>query len=122
MEKPSDDELCSQVLSFLNDFKELIGQGQFLIKDHYKNRQALIDLGITYHQREDYILALAIEHYSAGPIPDQYKPGQYWVFGKEVDGNEVYIKLKIVTKKNGDEYAICFSFHPSDYPLDYPLN
>ena len=122
MEGHPDDELRSQVLNFLKDFKELMGQGRYFIKDHYKNYQSLVNLGLTSRQRDELILALVIGDYSSGPNPDQYKPGYYWVFGKELGSIEIYIKLKLVATKNGDENAVCISFHPSEFPLKYPFS
>ncbi len=40
------DELRRQILNFLYDFKELMGQGNYFIKNHYKNLQAMISLGL----------------------------------------------------------------------------
>jgi hypothetical protein len=37
MEGLSEDELRGQVLSFLKDFKELMGQGHYYVKEHFKN-------------------------------------------------------------------------------------
>jgi hypothetical protein len=38
-----------------------------------------------------------------------------------LDVIEIYIKLKIVSYNNGNERAVCFSFHPSEHPLKYPF-
>lgn len=121
MEDVTEEELRRQILIFLKDFKELMGQGHYFIKNHYKNVQALRDLGINARLRDETILSVAIEDYSSGPNPDEYHPGFYWVFGKNLDVVEIYIKLKIVTYNNGDERAICISFHPSEHPLKYPF-
>jgi hypothetical protein len=59
--------------------------------------------------------------YSSGPNPDEYHSGDYWVFGKDLDAIEIYIKLKIVSYNNGNERAVCLSFHPSEHPLKYPF-
>ena len=81
--------------------------------DRVKNRELLVDFGLTKKQREEIILGLSVLDYSSGPTRDEYKPGQYWVFGKYVEGIEIYIKLKIAGPP-GDEYPICFSFHKSE--------
>ena len=51
---------------------------------------------------------------------DEFKPGYYWVFGKQIDGVEVYIKLKIAGLA-GAERAVCLSFHKAERPLSYPF-
>ncbi len=123
MEGFSDEELRRLILNFLKDFKELMGQGQgyYFVKEHHKNVQALRDLGITARIRDEVILSVAMEDYSSGPNPDEYHPGHYWIFGKNIDAVEIYIKIKIVTYNNGNERAVCYSFHPSEHPLNYPF-
>jgi hypothetical protein len=121
MEGFSEEELRRQILNFLKDFKELMGQGYYFVKEHHKNVQALRDLGITARIRDEIILSVAIEDYSSGPNPDEYHPGYYWIFGKNIDAVEIYIKLKIVTYNNGNERAVCYSFHSSEHPLNYPF-
>jgi hypothetical protein len=121
MEVSAEAELRRHILIFLKDFKELMGQGRYFVKDHHKNIQTLKDLDITTRIRDNLILSTALNDYSSGPNPDEYQPGDYWVFGKDLNGVEIYIKLKIVTRHNGDEKAVCISFHPSEHPLRYPL-
>ena len=121
MDSFSEEELRRYILSFLMDFRELMGQGRYIVKGHHKNIQALIDLGITAKIRDEIILSIAIEDYSSGPNPDEYQPGYYWVFGKFVDAIEIYIKLKIVSYNNGVEKAVCISFHLSERPMKYPF-
>jgi hypothetical protein len=121
MEGFSEEELRRQILNFLKDFKELMGQGHYFVKEHHKNMQALVDLGITARLRDEIILSVAMEDYSSGPNPDEYQPGYYWIFGKNLDAVEIYIKLKIVSYNNGNERAVCFSFHSSEHPLKYPF-
>ncbi len=121
MEGFSEEELRRQILNFLKDFKELMGQGHYFVKEHHKNVQALMHLGINARLRDEIILSVAMEDYSSGPNPDEYHPGYYWIFGKNLDAVEIYIKLKIVSYNNGNERAVCFSFHSSEHPLKYPF-
>ena len=41
-----------------------------------------------------------------------------WVFGKDVKGREVHIKI-MISNLNGQ--TICISFHLAEYPLNYPF-
>lgn len=95
--------------------------GSTIIKGHHKNLQALLDLGINARIRDEIILAIKLEDYSSGPNPDEYHPGDYWVFGKSFETVEIYIKLKIVTYNNGNDRAVCLSFHPAEHPLKHPF-
>ena len=116
----TDAELVNYVRQFLYEFKSLILEKKLIVKDHVKNMESLLELGLTAKQREEIILALSTLDYSDGPIKDELKAGQMWVFGKHIEGVEIYIKLKIAGRP-GNEYPICFSFHKSEYPLNYPF-
>jgi len=48
------------------------------------------------------------------------RPGVIWEFGKNIEGKEVYIKLKIA-EIAGKKYAKCISFHRAKFPMCYPL-
>ena len=121
MENFQPNELRKLVHEFLLEFKNLIYENRFHIKPNIKNKEGLLELGFTRTQLEEIILSLSVTDYNSGPENDEYKPGYYWVFGKQIDSLEVYIKLKIVDEK-GNEYAICLSFHRSEFPLRYPFD
>ena len=117
MDVGSADELRSQIKHFLHEFKELVYEDQFHIKNNEKNRSALFELGLTYKLRTEEIISLSVEDYYGGPKPDEYRPGDdYWEFGKRINGVEVYIKLKIQ-----NDWAVCLSFHRAEYPIKYPF-
>ncbi len=77
-------------------------------------------LGLTYKNLEEVLLSLSVEDYYEGPLKDDKKPGELWVFGKEVKGAEVYIKLK-VADVSGVRIAKCISFHIPVHPMKYPF-
>lgn len=117
----SEEEQRRYVRNFLNDFKELVDTGSLQVKGHIKTRETLLKLGLTRRHLEEEILSLSVSNYSSGPIEDQLHPGYLWVFGKTIDGVEVYIKLKIVSTPD-NEYALCVSFHKAEKPLNYPFS
>ena len=53
---------------------------------------------MTSKQRVEIILSLSVQDYCSGPTSDKYKL-ELWVFGKHVDGVEVYIKFKIADRE-----------------------
>ncbi len=120
MAEISEDELQKSVRQFLKEIKALIYENRLLLKERQVNQQHLIELGLTARQREEIVLSLSVLDYNSGPIKDEYKPGNIWIFGKHIDSTEVYIKLKIA-EHHGTEQAVCFSFHKSEYPLNYPF-
>jgi hypothetical protein len=105
-----DDAKRDDILYFLRDLKECIGENRFYVTDRVKNQEALIELGLTERIREDEIYSLTLSNYCSGPEQDHDRPGSVWIFGKKIDGVEVYIKLKIFNIKGTDQ-AKCISFH-----------
>jgi len=116
----SDAELANHVRQFLYEFKSSIHEYSLYVKDHAKNKESLVELGLTAKQREEIIMALSVLDYCAGPIEDKIKAGDLWVFGIQLEGVEIYIKLKLAGSP-GNEHPICISFHKSEYPLKYPF-
>ena len=77
---------------------------------------------VRERKRDDAILALTPHDYCTGPEPDEdpQRGGSIWVFGAEVHGQQVYIKLKLV--EDGPlRHAICVSFHRAEWPLHFPF-
>ena len=109
-----------EIQSFLVSFKQAVtqGSGVFLIPRH-DNRVTMSHLGITKKNLEEILLALSVENYSSGLEEDRGRSGQIWVFGKEVRGYEIYIKLK-VADVSGRKIAKCISFHIASYSIEYP--
>ncbi|MBO5796605.1 MAG: DUF4089 domain-containing protein [Bacteroides sp.] len=107
------------VQRFLDCVQEKIKVFGILYRDDRgKNTQALLDLEITPQYRDRVIENLEVIDYSDGPIVDTLnKYGEMWVFGKDVKGKEVYIKI---TQGMGTS-AICISFHIAEYPMKYPF-
>jgi len=120
MDEIPEDELRIYVRQFLDEFKALILENGLIVKERQKNKDALLELGLTGKQREGFVLSLSVLDYSSGPVKDEYRHGDYWVFGTQIDGVEVYIKLEIVGQ-SGTEHAVCLSFHKADRPLSYPF-
>ena len=87
--------------------------------DRPKNRETLLQLDITHLQRETIVKSLLPEDYVEGPVIDVLnKEGEMWVFGRDVKGREVYIKI---TLGNENGQTICISFHIAEHPLEYPF-
>lgn len=110
-----------QVTIFLKEFKKVATEGNSLyIINREKNRDALIALGLTKNNCKEILLSLYANDYCAGPKKDKDREGFIWEFGKNVNGNEIYIKLK-VTEVEGNKIAKCISFHKAELNLCYPL-
>lgn len=108
-----------EISNFLAEFKALGSVHGIFVENRTKNINGLATLGITKAQRRDEIMTLSVSHYCTGPDADRDRPGDVWIFGKMINGIEVYIKLKIFGDSNG-KYAKCISFHPAEFPLCFP--
>lgn len=87
--------------------------------DRDKNRITLQELEIIPSYRKVVIENLRAEDYVQGPVVDELNRfGEMWVFGKDVKGREIYIKVMIVGTTN---QTICISFHFAEHPLVYPF-
>lgn len=108
-----------EVQQFLNQFKEKIKVfGTIFRDDRGKNLQTLAELEITPMYRESVIVNLEVKDYSEGPLIDTLNQcGEMWVFGKDVKGQEVYIKITLGKGLS----AICISFHIAEHPMNYPF-
>ncbi len=106
-----------KVKLFLFQFKEF-AQNNFKFAERDKSLDTIARLGITIPQAKQEILALTYEDYYRGPIPDEDRKGEeFWEFGKIIRGEEIFTKLKTISKHS---VAVCFSFHTPDETIEYP--
>ena len=108
------------VEQFLKRLKEKIKIFNIVFRDDRgKNMQTLAALEITPTYRKQVILNIDAEDYSEGPIVDTLnRMGEMWVFGKDVKGHEVYIKMTLGLPNSN---TICISFHIAEHPMNYPF-
>lgn len=87
--------------------------------DRGKNTQTLEELEIIPMHRRVVIESLTVEDYVQGPVIDELnRLGEMWVFGKDVKGREIYIKIALGCEGS---QTICISFHIAEHPLYYPF-
>lgn len=87
--------------------------------DRGKNQQTLEELEIKPSYRREIIENLTVNDYVEGPLIDTLNNiGDMWVFGKDVKGRAVYIKISL---GNTDCQTICISFHLAEHELKYPF-
>ncbi len=108
-----------QIEGFLYSFKFLAQNfTQFHFVERGENMQSLAELGITIPQAINTIIKLTPQNYSVGPEKDDYFPkNNIWIFGSDIDDEEIYIKLSDNFKHN---IAKCISFHKSTGRINYP--
>lgn len=107
----------AEVEQFLQQFKVKVDVFGVFFLNRDKNLNALNELGITPIERLSIVKSIEVDDFSEGPIKDQLNDfGEMWVFGKDVDEKEVYIKI---TLGKPNMSTIVVSFHVSEYPLNY---
>ena len=109
----------AEVERFLNDFHQKVKVFDILFWDERdKNAKTLTELGITAVERKEIVKTITVDDYSEGPIKNLLnRLGDLWVFGKDVNGQEVYIKISYGLPNRS---TICVSFHIAEYPMNYP--
>ena len=109
-----------EVQTFLSQFQtKLKISGIIYRDDRGKNQKALEELEIVPSFRRVIIENLKVEDYVQGPVIDELnKLGETWVFGNDVKGREVYIKIML---GGVGCQTICISFHIAERPLVYPF-
>lgn len=107
------------VKSFLDNLRLKIDVFGIVYLGRNKNLQTLLDLDILPSSRTKIIKELKVEDYSEGPLAENMNGWQdMWIFGKQIKGTEVYIK---VTMGNENNKSICISFHIAEHKMLYPF-
>ncbi|MEW6586708.1 MAG: hypothetical protein AB1442_14015 [Nitrospirota bacterium] len=115
------EDITDQIRGFLMEFKEIVIKRGLYVIPRTENIESLVALRLTKRNRKNEILSLSVAEYCSGPEPDIGGSGHVWMFGKEINGTSVYIKLKIAQVKDKDEkIAKCLSFHVAKFPLCFP--
>ena len=109
----------AEIEQFLQGFKQKVEIFDIIFGDERgKNTDALAALDIIPNQRKEIIKTITVTDYSEGPITNLLNQlGDLWVFGKEVNGQEVYIKICYGLP---NKQTICISFHVAEHPMKYP--
>ena len=109
----------AEIEQFLQGFKQKVEIFDIIFWDERgKNTDALAALDIIPNQRKEIIKTITVTDYSEGPIINLLNQlGDLWVLGKEVNGQEVYIKICYGLP---NKQTICISFHVAEHPMKYP--
>ena len=119
------------VKNFLDDLKTIINDVSFdsnddliIIKSskdevQYSTRYTLFDLDYDTVDVVDRLKELTVSDYSETLIDkDDDKPPLLFVFGKDINNRQVYIKLKI--KGENNRRILCLSFHYAKHKMKFP--
>jgi hypothetical protein len=112
---PSDKKTI--INKFLGTFKNLVHKRGITIPDREKNLKTLEEMGLTKYDIQTELMKLVCEDYIDGPNQDHDPgyPGEIWEFGKKINSEEIYIKLKIAS----NDKPVCLSFHHTEKQINY---
>ncbi len=116
---------ATDVSHFLKDVKGTLGgkaeDGNYGWRfiPRQKNLDCLADLGFVLPDVKTTLLELTVSDFCDGPIQDADTRGDLWIFGKVIDGKEVYIKIKLA-QIGPLRIVKVVSFHFAEGPLFYP--
>lgn len=104
--------MTGEQLKLLAKMKRLITKGnkKFINRRDRDYLEELLEIGITESLAWQEILTLSSYNYVLDYKPFYLKSENSLVFKKDINGNRVYIKLKI-EKYNNKEMTVCLSFH-----------
>ena len=78
-----------------------------------------IDLEYDAGDVVERLKELTIKEYSETLVDkDDLNPPLLFVFGKDINDRQVYIKLKLKTEPK--EYVLCVSFHYAEHEISFP--
>ena len=120
-----------EVIKFLLELKKVMSNRDFDVNkdldvilkkknenslDPYTTQNTLLKLDFDKNDIADTLKKLSVEEYiETGKDRKDISSPEFYIFGKEVQGNLIYIKIKIRDKIN--HKVFCVSFHFARYPL-----
>ncbi|WP_158011057.1 type II toxin-antitoxin system MqsR family toxin [Hymenobacter lapidarius] len=109
-----------EVAEYLREFKDKLQFFGFIIVDRDKNSsKTLLKLGINGDNVRSCLRELEPTDYFQGPTPNEQAGNPpVWVFGRELRGHEIYIKVHLGRPSRS---VICISFHLAEHSITYPL-
>ena len=99
------------ILLYLAKLKDLVSSGKWALIPRKKNLDSLSNQGLTIQDVRNELLSLQLSDYISGPVPDYSYSGDIWIFSRNINGIDFYIKLKIDIINDGTEILKCLSFH-----------
>lgn len=119
------------VIKFLCKLQEIFTKEDFDI-DHnltiikskkdeiqYSTKYTLVDLNYDAYDVVERLKELTVRDYSETLFDrDDDKPPLLFVFGKDINNKQIYIKLKIKGEKK--KWVLCVSFHYAKWEMKFP--
>jgi len=122
-----------EVMAFLERLKNILNGPDFNMnldliiiktrkskdKEMYSTPYTLVDLNYNAEDIAERLKELTVQDYSESLLDkDDLHPPVLYVFGKDINGRQIYIKLKI--KDSQTEHILCVSFHYAEGKMVFP--
>ena len=99
------------VQRFLTRMKRAIQNNRVYFVNRRENLETLAQLGLSQANVISKLLDLKVSDHSRGPVNDHDgTEGEVWMFLYDLEGNRIYVKLKLF-KVTGEDYLKILSFH-----------
>lgn len=100
----------SDIETILTDMRTAIDGGKLKPISRSKNLNTLARLGISWNDAKEEIYGLSASDYFQGPEVDRDRPGsdRFWMFKKNIDGQVIYIKFKVLYLVDGSVKLVSF--------------
>ncbi|MDD4525791.1 MAG: hypothetical protein PHX95_08105 [Lachnospiraceae bacterium] len=103
----------------INENFVLIQSNKQYNKERFSTPYTLIDLDYDTSDVVDRLKELSASEYSETLFDrDDFNPPLLFVFGKDINGKQIYIKLKI--REIDAERVLCVSFHYAEHLMEFP--
>lgn len=80
--------------------------------DEFTNANTMLELGFDRYDVVEHLKTLTVEEYTESMLDTVSKDMSFFhVFGRKIQGRDVYIKVRIKLCKIGTKYVFCVSFH-----------
>lgn len=124
-----------EIIEFLEKLKNILQSEEFnldrdftIVKSNKKNgkekfstKYTLLDLDYDASDIVERLKELTIREYSETLVDkDDVNPPLLFVFGKDINDKQIYIKLKIKGSQTG--HVLCVSFHYAEERMSFPYN
>lgn len=111
--------LCSEEFDIDKDFM-MVRKKKEPGKEQYSTIYTLADLDYDVSDVIERLKELTIKEYSETLMDiDDVNPPLLFVFGKDINGKQVYIKLKL--KGEQARHVLCVSFHYAERNMTFPF-
>ena len=114
--------LCNEKFNPDRDFLFIEEREQDEPDDEYTNANTMVALEYDTADIIEELKTLTIQEYYETMVDTVSKDLSFWhVFGRKIQGKDVYIKVRIKKNKKGSKFVFCISFHFARHIMaDFP--